>query len=721
MRHTKIDPVTFEIVRHKLYRVTEESAIALENVSGTPATAEGHDMMTAVFDVNGDLLTVGVGFLHHLTSASRSVKTIIDRFVAREPWVYEDDVFMLNDSYSGALHCPDNYMISPVHWKGEIAGWVANFVHVTDVGGIDPGGFCPSARNTYQEGFMTKGLKLVERGKIRSDVFETILNQVRDPGMVGLDLKSQIAANNVAKQRMLKIYEDYGFETVNTVGKIMMEESEGLMRQRLLEIPNGTWRQRAYYDHPEMTLRIELAVKKDGDRLVYDFTGTDKEVPYAFNCCRIATWGAIFASIFPLLVWDITWNEGITRPVKLIAPEGTLVNCNRPMPVSISTTGIVNIVNGLSLMAISKMLGATDKYKNRPCAVWHGTHTVIMLGGLNKNGEYVVHHGTETFGGSGGGRAFADGVDLGGEVPNLVSRMANIESHELDFPFLYLFRRVVTDSGGPGKYRGGVAHEFAIIPYGGISNSFEDVLLPGKGVLCPLSSGIFGGYPGGTVQYTQYIDANTSILPNRTNFIKSKKEEHKRWGVIEIGKNDIAYNRLDGGGGYGDPLTRDPELVRRDVFNNIVSDDMARKTYGVVLKGKNLRVDLESTRMLRLDIRKTRIKDENMGLEMTEQASIPRTKQRLSEYLQVLTTDSGSFIQCTWCGKKICHSNEDWKNNVVTRQSPPSIIGPNAIDSGLFYIVESFCPRCATCLETQMIYKDDKPTSDEVHDWPNRA
>lgn len=193
-----VDPVTFEIVRHKLVQVTDETIIALENVSGSPITNEGHDMMASLYLPDGGLMVGGVGFLHHLTSAAQAVKHIIARF-SDDPGIDEDDVYFFNDSYTAALHPPDVYMISPIHFCGELTGFVANFVHVTDIGAVDPGGFSPNAQDNYQEGFQTQGLKIVERGRLRKDVVETFLNMVRDPGMTNLDLKSQLAANHVAK------------------------------------------------------------------------------------------------------------------------------------------------------------------------------------------------------------------------------------------------------------------------------------------------------------------------------------------------------------------------------------------------------------------------------------------------------------------------------------------------------------------------------------------
>src|SRR3990172_9916430 len=202
-----VDPVTFEIIRHKLYRVVEEAIVALENVSGSPITNEGHDMLVSLYQADGGLMVGGVGFLHHLTSAAQAVKHILASF-SDDPGIFEDDAYMMNDPYTAALHPLDIYVISPVHYEGRLRGFVSNFVHVTDIGAVDPGGFSPNARDAFQEGFVTQGLKIVERGKPRRDGIETFLRNVRDPGMTALDLKSQLAANHVAKARLRKLYAD---------------------------------------------------------------------------------------------------------------------------------------------------------------------------------------------------------------------------------------------------------------------------------------------------------------------------------------------------------------------------------------------------------------------------------------------------------------------------------------------------------------------------------
>ncbi|MDF2751836.1 MAG: Hydantoinase B/oxoprolinase [Gaiellaceae bacterium] len=707
---TTVDPVTFEIIRHKLYSVMDEAIIALENVSGSPITNEGHDLMASLYKADGGLMVGGVGFLHHLTSAAQAVKHILATY-ADDPGINEDDVYFLNDSYTAALHPPDVYLISPIHFEGRLTGFAANFVHVTDIGAIDPGGFSPSARDNYQEGFQSKGLKLVEGGRMRRDVLDTFLNMVRDPGMTQLDLKSQLAANHVAKQRMLELYADYGADVVEAVSEELIRQSEQLVRNRLSELPDGEWRAREYIDMPGANATVELTALKEGDTLTYDFTGSSPQAELGVNCSYWATWGGLFAPIFPLLAWDVTWNEGVTRPIRLIAPEGTIVNCVRPAPISIATVGTIQIVNNLSTLVLSKMFGASERYAGRATAVWHGSHAHVETHGLTADGEFFVAPLTDTFCGAAGARAFADGVDLGGEIPNIVSRWANVESQELNTPIRYLFRRAVPDSGGPGKYRGGVCHEYAFVPHG--TSGPMGLVLFGKGTRAPMSLGIFGGYPGCNVGYTTFRKGNVDELPDRLEALRGEERVDQAWGHVELAESDIQYVRFMGGGGYGDPLDRDPELVLRDVRAGLVTEGPARDVYGVVLTGES--VDVEATRTRRRELR-----SERLGRELTpppERGDVPRTGMRLSEYLQ---RAADGATQCTWCGTEVAPAGADWKDHAPQRRLPVERVGPHRDKSGEFFLIESFCPGCATLIDAELAAGTDSHRHDRVHRWPDQ-
>jgi N-methylhydantoinase B len=410
-----VDAFTREIIKHKLYGVVDEGFIALENISGTAVVAEGHDTIVALYTPDGRLLYSGAGVLHHVPCAAQAVRGVIDYFTENGE-IAENDVFMMNDPYAGALHAPDVFIIQPIHAAGQLVAFVASFLHVSDIGSIDPGGFCTSATECYHEGFQTKGLKLVERGKLRQDVWDTIMNMTRVPKQVAMDYKSQIAAGFVAKQRMIAVVEKYGLETVRTVCEELMQQSEQSFRQRLLEIPDGVYRTRKYFDLGDKVYRIELAAAKEQDSLTFDLTGTAAQVAFGINACKWGAWGGLFPAVFTLLAWDITWNDGILRCVRFVAPEGTLVNCQRPAPTSLSSIGVITMLNQMGTNVVSKMLGTTEQYKHRATADWLGVHEVEAIAGVLPNGEYTVGLGTESFAGAGGGRASKDGVDNEGDI-----------------------------------------------------------------------------------------------------------------------------------------------------------------------------------------------------------------------------------------------------------------------------------------------------------------
>src|SRR6516162_7001459 len=263
-----VDPITFEIVRHRLFRVVEEAVITLKHVSGSAITNEGHDLMVSLYTAEGGLLMGGVGFLHHLSCASEACKVILRRFAGR---IREEDMFLLNDPYTAALHTSDVYIVSPIHYQGELVAWSACFVHVSDIGAMNPGGFCPEAREIFTEGFSSPGLRLIDRGRVCDDVFDTFLNMVRVPELVALDIRSMIACNNVARQRLQALYEKYGLDVATEVSRAVITQSEKLLRARLRELPDGHWVARQYMDVAGRPLEIRLAMTKSDDPLLLSF------------------------------------------------------------------------------------------------------------------------------------------------------------------------------------------------------------------------------------------------------------------------------------------------------------------------------------------------------------------------------------------------------------------------------------------------------------------
>jgi N-methylhydantoinase B len=446
---------------------------------------------------------------------------------------------------------------------------------------------------------------------MRQDVMDTLLNMVRSPEMVMLDIRSMIACNNVARDRMLALIAKYGYETVDEACKTLIEQSETLLRARLRELPDGSWQSRQYMDVKGEVFKVLLTMIKKDDTLTFDFSGSSPQANFAINCTKWASLGGLFAPLFPLLCYDITWNEGVIRPITMIAPEGTVVNCTRPAPVSVATVGAIQSVNNAACSTIGKMLAASEKYREEATAVWHANHFAIFMFGRNQKGGESIGILTETFAGSGGARSYGDGVDVGGEIPNPISRMANVENLESTFPLRYLFRRRMIDSGGAGKFRGGAGMELALVPHDAPDGGLHYVVSC-KGQQFAMSDGLAGGMPGGNNAYV-WVHNNEVERSNRSaafalslDEIPGEKEPIS-WGVFPLMGSDSLYVRWDGGGGYGDPLERDPEAVLADCRQGVVSREVARSVYGVVVDERLDAVEVEATEQRRRSLRSARL------------------------------------------------------------------------------------------------------------------
>ena len=572
-----MDPITFSIIRHRLFRVLDEAMITLKHVSGTAITNEGHDLMVGLYRADGSLLMGGVGFLNHMVYAAEACKAIIRRFADIE----EGDIFLLNDPYTAAAHTSDVYLIGPIHYQGQLIAWSACFVHVTDVGAMNPGGFSPESKDIYTEGFSSPGIKLVAGGEMRQDVFDTLLNMVRFPEMVALDIRSMIACNNVAKQRMLAVIEKYGCAAVDKASQMLISESENLIRLRIADLPRGQWQTRQYMDVGGKAHKVCLTMINDGAQLIFDFIGSSPQSDHPINCTESSCLGGVLAPLFPLLCYDMTWNEGIIRAVKMIAPEGSVVSCTRPAPVSVATIGAIQSVRIAACATLSKMLAASDKYRKEATALWHANSFAIFLFGCNQHGRRVIGILTETFGGASGARTFADGIDVGGVFANPISRMANVETLEANFPVRYLFRRRRIDSGGPGRYRGGTGMEIALVPHDAPEGGLHFVI-SGKGQRHAMSDGLCGGYPGARNRYFRIAGDAASGPVRGIEDLPGDKEEVS-WGVYPLLGRDVLYVAWNGGGGYGDPIQRDLKAVADDVRHRLVSREAARLIYGAVI------------------------------------------------------------------------------------------------------------------------------------------
>src|SRR3972149_2001660 len=239
---------------------------------------------------------------------------------------------------------------------------------------------------------------------------------------------------------------------------------------------------------------------KAGDALTFDFSGTSDQAPGFANSTYWCTRAGLTCAIVPLLCYDIPWNHGVLNPVQVVIPEGSFLNPRFPAPVSMGSIGGANVAWNAATITISKMLGTTEKYRDEVCAVWRGAASSVVGSGINRDGRFFSMMFFDHMAGGCGARAFADGVDTGGAIflPRPVN--PNVETFEMLYPVFYLYRRQAEDTGGPGRFRGGVGGEYGWIPQDALAGQMTSVLL-GMGLDPAVSTGLFGGYPANNISW----------------------------------------------------------------------------------------------------------------------------------------------------------------------------------------------------------------------------
>lgn len=598
-----VDPITFEILSHRLYQIAKEMGTTLERVGGTVNTTQQKDYMAALYRADGEILSAGESIGMHMACGGFAVKKILERY--GHEGVAPDDVFLLNDPYVAAVHQSDLFMISPIHYQRRLVAWSATFVHVMDIGALSPGGNSPGATEIFHEGIRIAGIKLIEGGTFRQDLFDMIINMTRQPTMVGLDLKCEIAANNVAKSRIQEMFSHYGPELIDAVTRKMIEHAEDVLRKRIAEIPDGVWRETSAIEADE-SWKVHLELRKVGARLIFDFTGSDPQASKGINLPYHATFGVCFSAVLGTLAYDLPKNHGVFRPIEVIAPKGTIVNPQPPAPVSMNTTSGAKIVLYAASSALMQALATHPRWKSEVMAMTVGRRN-IRHAGINQYGTYYVSNLSQTPIDGGGARSFQDGVDSGGGAKSC----PNVEWIERNFPVLYLFRRHARDSAGAGKFRGGVGAETAFVINDAPERKIKGVAYGVVG-LKNSGQGVFGGYPGAPAVVELYKGTKLQKLIiegaalDRIEDLGGQKNSLP-YCNFEITEDDVLYTRQSSGGGYGDPLERDAQMVLKDVVLGLVSPDAAREIYGAVVRKDGAGLDHEATERLRSAMKAARL------------------------------------------------------------------------------------------------------------------
>jgi len=713
MSPPEVDPITFEVIKHRLWQINDEQAIAIRTISSSPIVVEGNDFNVGLFSADGQVVTAGIGSLVHVGTIGDALRSIM-RGAGR---IRDGDIFLTNDPFLGALHQNDVVLASPLYHQGEIVLWVGNVLHHPDVGGIDEGSFCINARNLYQDP-PRYFFKIVDEGELVPELEHTFVTNSRLPDMVALDLRAQIGAINSAKRRLAALVDERGAPTVRAVMRQSLELAERQLRDRIRRLPQGSWTGEAWMDGDrvgsERLHRVIVRLTREGETRHFGFTGSSPQVDAAVNCTLHATVAGAAVPIYTFLCQgDIDWNDGVKRCLKVTAPAGTVVNASFPAPVSICTIGFRWLVTVAASQAVAKMLDASGEFRDRVCPSWSVSANCNNLFGVTAEGKRVGALLSDHRGGGAGARSFADGFSHSGQTTSFSASMANVESQEWKLPVLYLYRRQLPDSGGAGRWRGGLTAAAALTPTGASEMILKSTNTAGTE---PSNAhGIDGGYPGagsqvrvlrGTEVWTK-LAAGQVPLEDRDFGGTVEHLPSKASGVLSRG--DVLVFFAPGGGGFGDPLDREPERVANDVANGWVSAARAGESYGVTLSADG-HADEAATRALRDSLRRARRQRPTASWLGDDRCAYPHDARgepwRVAENVE-LAPDGSHALRCRRCGEVLSGP----QGKAAAAHRPLRAAGPwmalrHGGDGPNFWLEEISCPSCATLLSVREVRRD---------------
>ena len=562
------DPFALELIKNALVALADEMALTIYRTARSFVVKEALDFSTALFLPDGQLIAQGTCLPFHLGAMPFAVKSAMRAYAGR---ILPGDLYITNDPYDGSTHLPDIVLVKPIFHRDALIGYSCALAHMTDIGGRIPGGNASDSTEIYQEGLRIPPSRLWREGEPDDAMLRLIECNVRVPDKVLGDIRSLVAACLVGEREMRNLADRYGPEAFERHCRDLLDYTERFTRAEIAKLPKGTWR---FVDHLDgdgldpQPVRIEAAVTIREDSMVIDLTGSSPQVRGAINCVYPFTLSTALACVRSIVDLAIPNNAGYFRPIEVIAPVGTVVNPR--MPAAVAARGITGIrigdaIFGALAQAVPDVLPACGS--NAP-------DVGISFGGVDAEGRSHVY--LEFLLASWGGGPDRDGMDAcTGTLVNYSN--APVEMIEADQPIVVERYALVPDTGGAGRYRGGLALERHL--------RFE----VDRGTLQIRSDrrdhppyGLLGGSPGGP------SDVSIVRAGGVTEACAAKF-------LTTVYRSDVLRVRLAGGGGHGDPFERDPRAVLADVVEEKMSAAHASEAYGVVLGGTPLAVDVEAT------------------------------------------------------------------------------------------------------------------------------
>jgi N-methylhydantoinase B len=557
MTDAPLDLISLEVFHNGICSITDETFVALMRSAYSTNIKERCDHSTALMDRNGRLVAQAQGSLPiHLGSMLGLMQALLAKFPTNE--IHDGDIFVGNDPHvAGGTHLPDVNLAMPIFLDGRLVAFMCCIAHHADMGGMAPGSMAGGMTEIYQEGLRIPPVKLFKRGEIVQDIFDLLLLNVRIPEERRGDYFAQVAACRLGERRFKELAASYSIAQIGNAFDDILARTEKRLRAAIASIPDGTYHFTDYMDDDgvgtsDIKVAVSIAVK--GDRMTIDFAGTAAQVAGNINATLNATMAAVSYCLKALFDPDVPNNQGVIAAVDIVAEPGTAVNATFPAAVAsrahICQRIIDAIIGALAPAVPQAAVGAAN-----------GANTTAVFSGVDPRLKrpYVY---LETLGGGFGGRATKDGKD-GVQVHITNTSNLPVEAIELEYPLIVESYGLIEDSGGPGKYRGGMGLRRVIRPVGHTS------LFSGTGERFRHRPwGIFGGQPG---------KAGRFLLIDKDG--REKLLDGKAAGVT-FGPDQRIAIETPGAGGYGLPAERVPEAVRRDVDSGKFSRAFVDREYG---------------------------------------------------------------------------------------------------------------------------------------------
>ncbi len=584
-----LDPVTFEVLKNSFVTAVDQMA---EQILRTcySFVIYNRDFSNALNDARGDSFAQGNGDISvHVGTLHYTCKAVIDYFGEDQ---HPGDVFIVNDPYAGGTHFSDVRLVRPIFVGDEIIGYAQSNGHWSDMGGSVPGSFDVMAKDMFREGLRITPTRIFDRGRFRRDVAHLIASNTRDPASIIGDMQAQAEATDVAAREILRLVGRYGKDTVVAGMAAVQDYVERTVRGRLAALPDGSWETVDYIDRDvsagEGMIPIRIRMTIQGDRVIYDFTGSHPCIGSIYNSAFGATFSACVAGMktfFP----DLPLNSGLYRVIEIVAPQHSVVSAEWPVAVTGFLMPFEKIMNSINEMW-SKIM------PERAISCTFNIEYLLTGGNDARSPSKPIFMFYDWLPGGWGGRNGRDGTNVMNASFGTGMMVQPVEGQERGAPILTTEYEAVTDSAGPGRFRGGVG-----VRKTSLLREAENTVIS---YICDRERAVVWGTQGGLPSMPHGLHIRRAGA-DRDTWLGSVFSD------VPLGSGDLFSRPTAGGGGYGDPLDRDPDKVREDVADDYVSVERAARDYGVVLEviDRDLcdyAVDAEATERARATIRASR-------------------------------------------------------------------------------------------------------------------